>query len=144
MVIRTTDDIQVFRMWNGPAKVDGNGRTNRIGSWWTYDAPRGNVREYRRDYEICLAWNDLTWVATCTLKKGSVVAIGPGNSVSAATCADKTGRESYPPNNRDWQLYVARAFERIGPDKELACPDQSADYEADQQNLSRRKTPARP
>jgi hypothetical protein len=141
MVIRLTEDVPVFRMWNGPAKVDANGRTNRIGSWWTYDAPQGNVREYRKDYEICVAWNDLAWVATCTLKKGAVVAIGPGNSVSAATCGDKTGKENYPPNNRDWQLYVARAFERIGPGKELECPDPSADYEANQRNLAKRKNP---
>jgi hypothetical protein len=144
IVIRLTEDMRVFRMWNGPSKLDASGRTNRIGSWWTYDAPRGSVREYRKDYEICVGWNDLAWVAACTLKKGAVVAIGPGNSVSAATCGDLTGKESYPSNNRDWQLYVARAFERVGPDKELECPDPSADYEADQRNLSRRKAPSRP
>ena len=142
MVVQLTRDILVYRMWNGPASVDANGRTNRIGSWWTYDVPRGAQRDYRRSYEICTVWNTLAFVATCTLKKGAVVAIGPGNSVSARTCGDPTGREAYPPNDRNWQLYLSKAFERIGPGKELECPDVAEDYEAEPSNLARRKTPA--
>ena len=138
IVIRLTRDIAVYRLWSGPDKVE-NGRTNRIGSWWTHDRPRGNVRQYRTSYEVCAVWNDLTWVATCTLRKGAVVAIGPGNSVSAATCGDKTGKEKYPPNEHNWQLYVSRAFERIGPDKELDCPDPDKDYEAQPGNLAKPK-----
>jgi hypothetical protein len=139
MVIQLTQDIHVFRLWSGPDKKDANGRTNRIGSWWTYDPPRGAATQYRVDYEICRAWNDLTFVATCTLKEGAIVAIGPGNSVSADTCGDKAGQEHYPANEQHWQLYVSRAFERVGPDnnvKELDCPDASRDYEADPRNLA--------
>jgi hypothetical protein len=142
MVIQLTQDIRVFRLWSGPDKKDANGRTNRIGSWWTYDPPRGAAAQYRVDYEICRAWNDLTFVATCTLKKGAIVAIGPGNSVSAETCGDKTGHEHYPANEGHWQLYVYRAFERVGPvdeDTELDCPDESRDYEADPRNLAIQK-----
>jgi hypothetical protein len=85
----------------------------------------------------------LTFVATCTLKQGAVVAIGPGNSVSAKTCGDTTGREIYAANDRNWQLYLSKAFERIGPGKELECPDQAADYEADPSNLAKRKPASR-
>ena len=144
MVIQLTQDIHVFRLWSGPEKKDANGRTNRIGSWWTYDPPRGAVDQYRVDYEICRAWNDLSWVATCTLRKGTIVAIGPGNSVSAETCGDSTGKEHYPANEQHWQLYVYRAFERIGPDKELDCPDESRDYEADPRDLARPLPRTRP
>jgi hypothetical protein len=139
IVVRLTQDVPVFRLWNGPDVVDANGHTNRIGSWWTFEPPRGSVQRYRRDYAVCLAWNRLAWVAACTLKKGAVVAVGPGNSVSSAACGDETGREHYPPNGRRWQLYVARPLERTGPEKELDCSDESRDYAADPRDVARRR-----
>lgn len=135
-VIKLTQDVPVYRMWSGPTKVSSAGLTNRIGGWWSYDAPRGSQAQYRTAYEICLGWNDLTWVAQCTLKAGAVVVIGPGQSVSAETCGDATGRESYPANQKDWQLYVDKPWTRKA---ELDCPDASADYEADLADISKRK-----
>lgn len=128
LVIRLSADIPVYRMWSGPEKKDERGNTNRIGQWWSYDAPTGTQAEYRWAYEICGDWNDLTWVATCTLKAGSVVTIGPGQSVSAETCGDESGQESYPANPRDWQVFVSKAWTRLG--SELDCPDESQDYAA--------------
>jgi hypothetical protein len=137
VVVRLAEDLPIFRLWNGPTAVDASGRTNRIGSWWTFEAPHGSAQRYRRDYAVCRVWNTLTWVATCTLKKGAVVAVGPGNSVSAESCEDPTGREHYPPNNRMWQLYIAHPLERSGPDKELDCSDTSRDYQADPRDVSK-------
>lgn len=136
IVIRLTQDIPVYRMWSGPAKVNAAGLTNRLGGWWSYDAPSGTQARYRTAYEICQGWNDLTWVAACTLKAGSVVVIGPGQSVSAETCGDATGRESYPANPVDWQLYVDKPWTRGA---ELVCPDAAQDYEADPANIAQRK-----
>ena len=136
LVIRLTSDIPVWRMWSGPAKKDARGNTNRLGQWWSYDQPRGTQQDYRRSYEICLAWNDLTWVAQCTLKQGSIVAIGPGNSVSAMLCGDPEGKESYPENPVDWQVWVSKAWSRLGPDKELDCPDEGNDYEANPADIA--------
>jgi len=135
-VVRITQDIPVYRMWNGPGKKDGRGNTNRMGGWWSYDLPAGPVSKYRADYEICLAWNDLAWVATCTLKKGAVVAIGPGQSVSAETCNDPTGKESYPANATGWQTYVDKPWARAA---ELACPPESSDYAADPADIGKAK-----
>lgn len=132
LVVRVTQDIPVYRLWNGPGKQDV--RTNRMGGWWSYDAPKGPVSKYRSDYEICLTWNELAWVATCTLKKDSVVAIGPGQSVSAETCKDPTGKENYPANATGWQTYVDQPWNR-GP--ELACPPESSDYAADPADISK-------
>lgn len=137
LVVRLTADVPVYRMWNGPDKKDARGFTNRIGQWWGYDAPKGKVEQYRVDFEICNGWNDLTWVATCTLKAGSVVAIGPGQSVSPETCGDPTGKESYPANSRDWQVWVAQAWARGA---ELVCPPEDQDYPADPQNIAKRLT----
>lgn len=142
IVVRLTSDVPVWRMWSGPAKKDARGNTNRIGQWWSYDAPRGTQQEYRQAYEICTPWNDLTWVAKCTLKSGAVVAVGPGNSVSAATCGDAAGKEAYPVNDKDWQVWIAKAWTRLGADKELDCPAESADYEADPADISKKRAPA--
>ncbi|MEY8688927.1 MAG: hypothetical protein AB9M53_03485, partial [Leptothrix sp. (in: b-proteobacteria)] len=69
----------------------------------------------------------------CTLKAGAVVAIGPGQSVSAETCGDPTGKEQFPANGRDWQLYVDKPWARAA---ELACPADTADYQADPANIA--------
>ena len=107
-----------------------------MGQWWSYDAPKGDQAGYRKDYEICMGWNDLTWMATCTLKKGSVVVVGPGQSVSAQTCGDPSGQESYPANAEDWQVYVDKAWARSA---ELSCPPESADYEVNPANIATKK-----
>ena len=137
LVVRLTADIPVYRMWSGPDKKDSRGNTNRVGQWWSYDAPTGTQAEYRTAYEICEDWNELTLVVTCTLKAGAVVAIGPGQSVSAATCGDETGKEEYPANPGAWQVFVAKAWTRLGPDKELDCPDEAKDYVANVEDISR-------
>lgn len=136
LVLRLTADVPVYRMWNGPTKKDSRGNTNRMGQWWSYDAPKGDQAGYRKDYEICLGWNDLTWMATCTLKKGAVVVVGPGQSVTAQTCGDPTGQENYHANAEDWQVYVAKAWARGA---ELSCPPDSADYEVDPANIEAKK-----
>lgn len=137
LVVRLTEDVPVWRMWSGPAKKDARGNTNRLGQWWTYDSPHGDQQQYRQDYEICRAWNDLTWMARCTLKKGAVVAIGPGQSVTAKECGDPTGEESYPANERKWQVWLSKAWARTGAAKELDCPVESEDYMVDVADISR-------
>lgn len=134
IVLRVTEDTPVYRLWSGPEKVDARGYTNRIGQWWTFEAPAGSQADYRVAYEICAGWNDLTWVATCTLKAGSVVAVGPGQSVSAETCGSD---ESYPANPAAPQVFIAKAWARMPA--ELDCPDASADYAADPTDLSKPK-----
>jgi len=144
IVARLTQDIPVWRLWSGPEKKDSRGNTNRIGQWWGYDPARGSQQEYRTRFEICLPWNDLTWVAKCTLKKGTVVAIGPGNSVSAMVCGDPTGQEAYPANPDDWQIWLSRAWTRTGADKELDCPAETEDYEANPANIAMKKPAKKP
>lgn len=125
LVVRLNQDLPVYRLWNGPQL---SGRSNRLGGWWAFDKPSGTREGYRRAYEICGTWNQLTWVAVCTLKKGAVVAMGPGQSVSAATCQDSSGYETYDPNARDWQVYVDQPWNR--PDA-LSCPPEDQDKPAD-------------
>lgn len=135
-VIRLKQDVSVWRMWSGPNRKNASGLTNRIGGWWGYDAPKGTQAQYRTAYEICNGWNDLTWVAKCTLKAGAVVVIGPGQSVSAQTCGDVTGAETYPANQKDWQTYVDKPWARS---TELVCPADTEDYQADPADISKAK-----
>ncbi len=97
-----------------------------------FDQPRGTREGYRRAYEICGAWNTLTWVAGCTLKQGAVVAIGPGQSVSAEECGDSSGYEAYGVNPHAWQVYVGQAYKH----SELACLSSASDYQADPGNVA--------
>ena len=143
-VVRLTRDLAVYRLWAGPDVRDAQGRTNRIGEWWAFDPPDGTLASYRRRYEICEKWNTLRWVAQCTLRRGTVVVMGPGQSVSAKTCDDPSGREEYPANDRDLQVYIRQAWTRTGqPDSELSCPDESRDYQDDPQDIAKPIAPRR-
>lgn len=138
--VRTTEDLTVWRMWNGPDVVDEAGRTNRLGGWWTAEQPAGPVDQYRLDYEICDSWNDLTWVASCTLRAGAVVAVGPGQSVSLETCGDDTppleegSALAFGQSPEHWQVYIHQPWNRT---EELDCTVDTADYRADPEELSR-------
>jgi hypothetical protein len=141
-VVRLTRDLTVYRLWRGPAVRDAQGRTNRIGEWWAFDPPTGTLASYRRRYEVCEQWNTLRWVARCTLRRGSVVVMGPGQSVNAKTCDDPSGREEYPANERDLQVYIHEAWTRTGqPDSALSCPDESRDYQDDPQDVAKPLAP---
>jgi len=132
LAVKTTEDLTVYRLWNGP-KVDKYGTTNRFGSWWTYTRPSGDSKTYREKYAVCATWNDLTWVAQCTLKAGSTVAIGPGQS---ATCPG-TPTVTYPAQPDTWQMYLDCALCRRS---ELQCGEYlTSDYEADENDLIKHK-----
>ncbi len=58
---------------------------------------------------------------------GAVVAIGPGQSVSAQTCGDPSGAEQYPANPVGWQTFINEPWKRGA---ELECPAETTDYQA--------------
>lgn len=138
--VRTTEELIVWRMWNGPDVVDDAGRTNRIGGWWAADEPAGPVDQYRVDYEICDSWNDLTWMLSCTLAEGAVFAVGPGQSVSLETCGDDTppleagSALAFAQNPDHWQVYIDEPWNRAG---ELDCEEETAEYRVDPEDVSR-------
>jgi hypothetical protein len=121
-LVKLTEDIPVWRLWAGPQKRDSHGNTNEYGAWWSADAPTGTRKGYRAQYQICKAWNDLTWVTRCTLKKGAVVVVGPGNSVAPPSCGEGS-TEAYPENDHDWQMWISKPWERHGAGGILECPE---------------------
>ncbi|HQF54193.1 MAG TPA: hypothetical protein PK208_03655 [Fibrobacteria bacterium] len=64
------------------------GKGWRFGRWWSFAPPSSDSLSYRKDYEICRAWNSLDSLAICALKVGSRFAIGPGQS---AVCGNDPG-----------------------------------------------------
>ena len=134
VVVRVKEDLPVYRLWNGPQAKDANGNTNRLGGWWSADKPKGSVQQYRTNYEVCTVWNRLSFLAACTLRKGAVVAVGPGQSVSTTTC--NSASESYPQERVLWQIYIDQPWKRAA---ELSCPPDTQDIEVDPSDVSKPK-----
>lgn len=83
-VYSVTKDFTIFRAWNSTNPY------SELGSWWAFYEPAGKVAKYRSDYEICYQWSPLDKMTSCTLKAGSKVVIGNGQS---AFCSEYL---SYP------------------------------------------------
>ena len=57
-----------------------------FGGWWSLTPPSADKAKYRKDTAVCNSWNDFSMKVQCTLKKGTVVAVG---STQSADCAKK-------------------------------------------------------
>ncbi len=125
ILVRLTDDMDVYRMWDGPNSAV---KSNRIGAWWTAERPSGKAEDYRIKNAVCKDWNDLTWVAKCTLKKGSLVAVGPTQSMNC----EKSGK-NYSANNTQ-QLYVDNSPQHIQCEE-----DQKTEYEVNPDDIYLKK-----
>jgi len=85
--------VTVYRVW------DSSRSYTVYGSWWSLDKPEGPRERYRVEEDICPEWSALDRVTSCTIKAGSHVVIGPGQS---ATCADGSTLAKSPVN----QVYI--------------------------------------
>jgi hypothetical protein len=82
-VFEAMKPIKVYRVW------DKSKPGTQLGRWWSFAKPAGPVEAYRTANEICPEWSGLDIESECTLKAGSHVVVGTGQS---ATCA----KGSYP------------------------------------------------
>lgn len=107
---KANDDAKVivYRLWNSTNPNSEKGR------WWAAKQPHGKVASYREDYEICYQWSPLDKITRCTLKAGSVVVIGTGQS---ATCSEFL---KYPASPKK-QIYLENASDAM-----LDCTVQDA------------------
>ena len=94
-VYQTEEPVTVYRVWNSEKSY------TVYGSWWSFEEPEGPKQEYRKDNGICPSWSSLDQMSSCTIKVGTRVVVGPGQS---AKCQEMTYAKSdvnqvYIPNN---------------------------------------------
>ncbi len=97
-VFRVKENTQVtlYRAWNS------TNPNSSMGHWWAFNRPQGRVSQYRTDYEICYQWSPLDKLTHCTLKAGSKVVVGTGQS---AECSPYL---TYPAS-AEKQIFIADA-----------------------------------
>ena len=71
--------ITIFRAWNS------TNSNSKLGKWWAFQKPTGEISKYRSEYEICYQWSPLDKLVSCTLKPEVTVVVGTGQS---ADCSD--------------------------------------------------------
>lgn len=77
--VKEGSHITIYRAWNS------TNPNSEFGNWWAFDKPTGKISAYRHHYEICFQWTPLDKLESCTLKPGSKVVVGTGQSVK---CSD--------------------------------------------------------
>lgn len=92
--------VALFRAWNS------TNPGSKLGNWWAFDKPEGRVADYRMGFEICYQWSPLDMLVRCTLKPGTKVVVGTGQS---AQCSQYL---SYPVSDRQ-QVYIENAGESV-------------------------------
>ncbi|KHT61478.1 hypothetical protein RJ45_22715 [Photobacterium gaetbulicola] len=97
-VYQSTQEVIIYRVWNS------TNPQSQFGQWWSFNRPSGQVSAYRKDYEICYQWSPLDKLVECTLKPGTKVVVGNGQS---AKCSEYL---SYPVSEKQ-QVYITEASE---------------------------------
>ncbi|WP_028864042.1 hypothetical protein [Psychromonas aquimarina] len=85
--------ITIYRAWNS------TNPNSKFGKWWAFQKPSGEIAEYRADYEICYQWSPLDKLVNCTLKPGTKVVVGTGQS------AECSAYLTYPVSAKQ-QIYI--------------------------------------
>ena len=93
--------IVIYRAWNS------TNPNSAMGKWWAFERPTGKVSQYRSDYEICYQWSPLDKLVSGTLKAGTKIVIGTGQS---AKCSDYL---TYAVS-AEKQIYVENASDVVG------------------------------
>ncbi len=94
-LIVALQDVPIYRAYSTPAIQCGLDRpSGEFGNWWSITAlPAGSHRDdYRKKMAVCPSWNDFHKKVSCTLKKGSVIAVGPTQSMDCT--ADNTAKRA--------------------------------------------------
>ena len=103
-VYQVTAPTTVYRVWTAAKAY------TQLGGWWSFTAPRGPRAAYQRDNAICAEWSALDTVSSCTIKLGTRIVVGPGQSADCEGDADfaasATNQVFIPNDTRKGQLFV--------------------------------------
>lgn len=94
--LKQGESVVIYRAWNSTNPGSEKGK------WWAASKPKGKTAGYREDYEICYQWSPLDKLTSCTLKAGTKVVIGNGQS---AECSQYL---TYPVSAAQ-QIYIENA-----------------------------------
>ncbi len=79
-LVVATQDLPIYRAYSKkPFTCSGAAPAAQYGAWWSFQSPKSK-HDYRVRNAVCPSWNDFSMKETCTLKKGTVVAVGPTQS----------------------------------------------------------------
>ncbi|MBQ4864803.1 hypothetical protein J8L98_24265 [Pseudoalteromonas sp. MMG013] len=93
-VYQSTQEVTIYRAWNS------TNPNSQFGQWWSFQYPSGTIADYRKNYEICYQWSPLDKLVQCTLKIGTNVVVGNGQSEQ---CSEYL---SYPVSAKQ-QVFIA-------------------------------------
>lgn len=99
-VFKSKTRVTVYRAWNS------TNPGSEFGRWWALKQPSGLTSAYRKNYEICYQWSPLDKLEKCTLKAGTKVVIGNGQS---AKCSEYL---TYPVSEKQ-QLFIPDAANSV-------------------------------
>lgn len=97
---KQNSQVMLFRAWNS------TNPSSQYGQWWAWNKPTGSIAKYRTDYEICYQWSPLDKMVSCTLKPGTKVVVGNGQS---AKCSEYL---TYPASEQQ-QIYIIDAANSV-------------------------------
>lgn len=97
---KADSQVKIYRAWNS------TNPQSRLGLWWAFNKPAGLIAQYREDYQICYQWSPLDKLVSCTLKPGTKIVVGTGQS---ARCSDYL---SYPVSGKQ-QVFIENAAENV-------------------------------
>lgn len=98
-------EVTVYRVW------DATKSYTLYGSWWSFSLPLGPRDQYRVQNDICPEWSPLNKMSACTLKIGTKIVVGPGQSAQCAAAllpASAVNQVYIPNDSRNNVLYVDR------------------------------------
>lgn len=104
-------DVLLWRAWNS------TNPGSRLGQWWAWQLPQGEVSLYRADYEICYQWSPLDRLVRCKLKPGVKLVVGTGQS---AVCSNYLFYEVSPAQ----QIYLSDASDALSE-----CTDWTGEFQ---------------
>jgi hypothetical protein len=93
-VYKVDSPVTVYRVWDSSRVNGGNG------PWWSFSPPQGSRQSYREENVICPFWSALDRLSRCTLKKGALIVVGPGQSAdcSGTRYAQSATNQVFVPN----------------------------------------------
>ncbi len=77
-VFQAIRPVTVYRVWNSEMSY------TLYGGWWSFTLPKGPKDKYREENEICPSWSKLDRMSSCTIRVGTKIVSGPGQSADCS------------------------------------------------------------